>query len=332
MEKKGVLGSLKFIFSTTFLLVLMFCAVVVTVLNTYRPTLKVTINDKFIGYFKSEEEFEEVYVTLVAEKEQVDPNVKVYLDAEPVFTEAYIRGNLISSQNVYTNLRAEVRTEYTIYNVVVKGEKKMTFNNQDQANKYLAELKKELPKVQSEITVEKVADLGEMTSLEVANNIFKDIVSRNKPVVRTQPVIKTTSTYATVSAATANVAAAQGGVWPTVERRINAHFGWYQFGRHTGIDIGGAVGTPIYAYKSGLVVFAGWYGNYGYLLKVDHGNGVKTYYAHCKELLVSAGDTVEMGQVIAKIGLTGFTTGSHLHFEIRINDTAVNPYGYIAGK
>ena len=157
MEKKGVLSSLKFIFSTTFLLVLMFCAVVVTVLNTYRPTLKVTLNDNFIGYFSSEEEFEDVYVNLVAEKEQIDPNVKVYLDAEPEFTEAYIRENLLASQNLYTNLRAEVKTEYIIYNVLVKGEKQMTFNSQDQANKYLAELKKELPKVQSEITTEKVS-------------------------------------------------------------------------------------------------------------------------------------------------------------------------------
>jgi hypothetical protein len=101
----------------------MFCAVIVTVLNTYKPTLKVSINDKFIGYFSSEEEFENVYVTLVAEKEQVDPNVKVYLDSEPVFTESYIRDSLITSQNVYTSLRAEVKTEYTIYNVVISGEK-----------------------------------------------------------------------------------------------------------------------------------------------------------------------------------------------------------------
>ncbi len=330
-----MLSSLKFIFSTTFLLVLMFSAVIVTVLNTYKPTLKVSLNEKIIGYFASEGEFEEVYNTLVSEKEQIDPNVKVYLNDEPVFTEAYIRDILIVSQNVYTSLRSEVKTEFTIYNVAIDNEKKMTFNNQDDAYKYVTDLKKEVPKVKSEVTSEKVADLGEMTSLEVANNIFNDIVSRNKVVVIPRATIKQNATgiNATASSALANVAAAQGGIWPTNSRYITSHYGVYRMGSvHTGIDIAGKAGDPIYAYKSGLVTFSGWSNGYGNLVKVDHGNGVMTYYAHCSRLLVSAGDTVEMGQTIAKEGTTGFSTGNHLHFEIRINGKHVNPYGYIKGK
>lgn len=330
-----MLSNLKFMFSTIFLLVLMFSAVVVTVLNTYKPTLKVALNDKFIGYFSNEEEFEEVYNTLVLEKEQVNPNVKVYLAAEPVFTTCYIRDSLISSQNVYTSLRSEIKTEYTIYNVAINDEKKMTFNSQDEANKYVTNLKKEVPKVKSEVTEEKVASIGEMTSIEVADNIFKDIVSRNKPVVNIPKVtIKTTTTSTTAyaSTATANVAAAQGGIWPTTARYVSSPFGYRGGSLHTGMDIAGRGGDPIYAYKSGLVTFAGWGGAYGNMLKVDHGNGVATWYAHCSALLVSAGDTVSMGQVIAKEGTTGNSTGNHLHFEIRINGTPVNPYGYIAGK
>ncbi len=329
-----MLSNLKFMFSTTFLLVLMFSAVLVTVLNTYKPTLKVTLNDKFIGYFSNEEEFEEVYNTLVLEKEQIDPNVKVYLDAEPAFTTCYIRDTLISSQNVYTSLRAEVKTEYTIYNVAINGEKKMTFNSQDDANKYVTNLKKEVPKVKSEVTVEKVPSIGEMTSIELADNIVKDVVSRNKVVVVPTVTIKRTATTTTanVSSATANVAAAQGGIWPTTARYISSPFGYRGNSIHTGMDIAGRSGDPIYAYKSGLVTFSGWSGAYGNLVKVDHGNGVMTYYAHCSALLVSAGDTVEMGQTIAKEGTTGNSTGNHLHFEIRINGAPVNPYGYIVGR
>lgn len=329
-----MLSSLKFIFSTTFLLVLMFCAVVVTVLNMYKPTLRVTLNDKFVGYFSSEEEFENVYNTLVSEKQQKDPDVKVYLDSEPVFTEAYIRDSLIVSQNVYTSLRAEVKTEYTIYNVAINNEKKMTFNSQDDANKYVTNLKKEVPKVKSEVTVEKVAELGDMTSIEVADNILKDVVSRNKPVVipKATVVRAAQTTSATVSAATANVAAAQGGIWPTTARYVSSPFGYRGGALHTGMDIAGRSGDPIYAYKSGLVTFSGWGGPYGNMLKIDHGNGVSTWYAHCSKLLVSAGDTVQMGQIIAKEGTTGNSTGNHLHFELRINGAAVNPYGYIAGK
>ena len=101
---------------------------------------------------------------------------------------------------------------------------------------------------------------------------------------------------------------------------------------HTGIDLAGPTGTPVFAYKSGLVVFAGWSGAYGNMLKIDHGNGVATWYAHSSRLLVSAGDTVQMGQIIMKIGNTGWSSGPHLHFEIRVNGTPLNPYGYIAGK
>jgi len=334
MEKKGVLSSLKFIFSTTFLLVLMFSAVVVTVLNTYKPTLRVALNDKFIGYFSNEEEFEDVYNTLVSEKELIDPNVKAYLDAEPVFTTCYIRDNLITSQNVYTSLRAEVKTEYTIYNVAINDEKKMIFNSQDEANKYVTNLKKDVPKVKSEVTSEKVSDLGEMTSIEVAENIFKDIVSRYKVVVIPKVTIKpkASTSNAAVSAATANVSAAQGGIWPTTARYVSSPFGYRGASIHTGMDIAGRSGDPIYAYKSGLVTFAGWGGPYGYMLKVDHGNGVSTWYAHCSKLLVDAGNSVEMGQTIAKEGSTGNSTGNHLHFELRINGAPVNPYAYIAGK
>lgn len=329
-----MLSSLKFIFSTTFLLVLVFSAVLVTVLNTYKPTLKVALNDEFIGYFSSEEEFEDVYNTLVSEKEQIDPNVKVYLDNEPVFTECYIRDSLIVSQNVYTSLRSEIKTEYTVYNVAIDNEKKMTFNNQDEANKYVTDLKKEVPKVKTEVTAEKVTELGEMTSIEVADNIFKDIVSRNKVVYVPKTTIKTSgqTTNQTITTATANVAAAQGGIWPTTARYVSSPFGYRGGALHTGMDIAGRGGDPIYAYKSGLVTFSGWGGSYGYMLKVDHGNGVSTWYAHSSKLLVKAGDTVEMGQTIALEGTTGNSTGNHLHFEIRINGIAVNPYGYIVGR
>jgi murein DD-endopeptidase MepM/ murein hydrolase activator NlpD len=332
MENKGVLSTLKFILITTTMFVLILSAVVVTVLNMYKPTLKVTLNNKFLGYFANEEEFEDVYNTLVAEKKQLDPEVKVYLESEPAFEDAYIRDALIAKQNVYTALREEIKTEFTIYHVNINDKKEMTFNNKDDANKYVEDLKKEVPKVKSEVICEKVNALSEMTSLEVANNIFKDVVSRNKPVIVRQPTYypPATTTSATASADIASVAAAQGGIWPTTTRYISSPYGWRGASMHTGIDLAGPRGLPIYAYKSGLVTFSGWNGNYGYMVKVDHGNGVSTWYAHSSQLLVNAGDTVSQGQTIALMGSTGWSTGSHLHFEIRINGGAVNPYPYIS--
>lgn len=330
-----MLSTLRFVFFTIITLVLIFSAVLVTVLNTYKPTVRAYVNGKFIGYFSSEQQFDEVYNDLVTEKQNIDSNVKVYLESEPTFETSYTRDSLIAKQNVYTNLRSEIKTEYTVYQVAVDGENKMKFDTKDEANKYAENLKAEVSKLKVEVKEEKVAEKGELTTVERADSILKDIVDRNKPVETPKVTInkKTTNrtniqTAATIGAT--SVQATGGGVWPTVNRRVNCHYMGYS--GHTGIDIGGAVGTAIYAYKSGTVTFAGWGNGYGLYMKIDHGNGTTTYYAHCSELFASAGQQVSEGQMIAKIGMTGYTTGPHLHFEIRFNGVPVNPYPYIVGK
>lgn len=332
-----MLSTLRFVFFTILTLVLIFSAVLVTVLNTYKPTVKAYVDGKFVGYFSSEQQFDEVYNDLVTEKQNIDSNVKVYLESEPTFETSYTRDSLISKQNVYTNLRAEIKTEYTVYQVAVDGENKMKFDTQDEANKYAENLKSEVSKLNVEVKEEKVEDKGEITTVERADSILKDIVDRNKPVETPKATVsKTTSTTSSSTVTKAptigetSVPATGGGVWPTVNRRVNCHYMGYS--GHTGIDLGGAVGTAIYAYKSGTVTFAGWGSGYGLHIKIDHGNGMTTYYAHCSELFATVGQQVSEGQMIAKIGMTGYTTGPHLHFEVRLNGVPVNPYPYIAGK
>lgn len=94
---------------------------------------------------------------------------------------------------------------------------------------------------------------------------------------------------------------------------------------HNGIDISNKVGTAIYAAGSGIVTFAGYDGNFGNVLIIDHGYGYESVYAHCKTLLFSPGDEVEKGTQVAIMGSSGRTTGPHLHFEIRYNGTPINP-------
>ena len=106
---------------------------------------------------------------------------------------------------------------------------------------------------------------------------------------------------------------------------ISSPFGW-RWGRlHKGIDLPLSQGTPVRAAQSGTVVRAGWNGGYGRMVEISHGSGVSTLYAHLSAIGVQVGDQVTIGNTIGRVGSTGASTGPHLHFEIRVNGTAVNP-------
>ncbi|TAD73563.1 MAG: M23 family metallopeptidase [Sphingomonadales bacterium] len=98
---------------------------------------------------------------------------------------------------------------------------------------------------------------------------------------------------------------------------------------HSGIDFKGAVGSPIFAAAEGRVTFAGWKAGYGQAIEITHGNGMLTRYAHLSRIGVLVGESVEAGATIGGLGSTGRSTGPHLHFEVRINDRAVNPRPFL---
>ena len=120
--------------------------------------------------------------------------------------------------------------------------------------------------------------------------------------------------------------------WPC-SGRLSSYFGRRTLlgttRAHTGIDIAASYGTAIVAADGGTVTYSGWKSGYGYLIIINHGNGMQTYYGHCSSLVVSAGTKVYKGQTVARVGSTGRSTGNHCHFEVRINGTAVNPLSYL---
>ncbi len=124
-------------------------------------------------------------------------------------------------------------------------------------------------------------------------------------------------------------------LWPTESTYIASQFGarfhpiLNVYKTHTGVDIGGISGDDIYAAGTGTVIFSAWNGGYGYMVKIDHGEGITTIYGHSSKLLVSVGDEVKKGDVIALVGTTGLSTGPHLHFEVRIDNIPVNPLAFI---
>jgi len=99
--------------------------------------------------------------------------------------------------------------------------------------------------------------------------------------------------------------------------------------RHTGIDIDGNKGDPVRSAQDGQVLFSGWLRGYGQVIIIDHGNSLTTVYAHLSSAIVRENQSVKMGQVIGRVGSTGVATGSHLHFEVRVNGDARNPRNYL---
>ena len=122
--------------------------------------------------------------------------------------------------------------------------------------------------------------------------------------------------------------------WP-VSGEITSPYGyrvhpiWGTTIYHSGIDIGVDEGTPVHAADSGVIVWSGWMGGYGYAVVIDHGNGLSTLYGHNSELAVDEGQSVFKGQVVAYAGSTGNSTGPHVHFEVRENGDPVDPMGYL---
>ena len=98
---------------------------------------------------------------------------------------------------------------------------------------------------------------------------------------------------------------------------------------HTGLDIATSLGTPITPIATGTVKFAGWKGSYGNLVIINHGNGIESYYAHCNEIYVAVGQAVDVRTAISTVGSTGNSTGTHCHFEVRIDGKTTDPLQFV---
>jgi len=148
-------------------------------------------------------------------------------------------------------------------------------------------------------------------------------------VAKTNPIVtKTNNAVAVIEKLVNPKQAPKSGtrlLWPTEGHRITQYYSW----RHTAIDIANHVGTPLYAANDGTVIFAGWSNGYGNNVVIDHGDGMKTRYAHASRLFVKVGQSVDRGEEIAAMGSTGWSTGPHVHFEVMVNNVKYNPLNYV---
>lgn len=182
--------------------------------------------------------------------------------------------------------------------------------------KFLAEKKEERNRLLAQTISERVAYERALKELEESSRVLESLIRRLQQTSQGPGLVG--NLY-----------------WPTTDRLITSPFGyrvhpiWRIRMFHSGVDISGSYGNPIYAVNDGRVIYSGWQSGYGKVVIIDHGNGMSTLYAHCSQLLVNEGDQVKRGQLIGRIGSTGWSTGPHLHFEVRKNGTPVDPLSMI---
>lgn len=287
----------------------------------FRPAYSVSLNGEDIGYVGDEEKF----------KNEVNENILTPSESNVAFVEldnveytfSLVSRNEINEDEVMLALEQSAQNVYRVYEVadLNNEETKVYVNTMEEAEEIVSTLKEQYSEIEPDLVInqiylDNVDEVNEETiklaKQELTDNLQEELEEKEKVDSRTINGI-----YLAVVPVTGRITSRFGAV-----ESIRDH-------THKGIDIAATRGTPILAAASGTVTFAGWSSGYGYLVKIDHGSGVETYYGHCSKLYVSAGDTVEAGDKIAAVGSTGNSTGNHLHFEIRLNGEQVNPQKYV---
>lgn len=160
-----------------------------------------------------------------------------------------------------------------------------------------------------------------------AKVVMVDGVEQSRTIM--SRTVMSESTDKIVEIGTKNTSVGTGNMRRPVGGRLTSNYGYRHGEFHTGVDLACPTGTPVRAADNGKVTFSGWHGSYGYCVIISHGNGLQTLYAHNSGLVAKAGQTVEKGDTIAKVGETGRATGPHCHFEVRVNGNHANPWKYI---
>lgn len=245
-------------------------------------------------------------------------------------------------EEVMLAIENSTRTTYKMYAITSDGEPKAVVKSVEAAQSIVDEIKSG---VKSEINlnlgvVEIYTDSNVVASIDEVKNTLNEIKStkiatyekEKKAAAQKLRIANRAKSAATTptSVATGNLSGL--ALATPVNGTVSSRFGSRGASRssiHTGLDICASTGTGIRAIAPGTVSYAGYRGTYGYLIIIDHGNGIESYYAHCNALYVGAGQSVDSNTTIAGVGSTGNSTGPHLHLEIRINDTPVNPQNYL---
>lgn len=300
------------------------------ILIRYNILFKVTINGEAIGYVTNKYEIEEEINNYIESEEEgvAFRNLEVETEYEPKF----VSNQSSNKEEVLEKIKENISTTYTAYGITIDDEIKTYVGTEEEADKIVADLQDEYKdKLALNIGVKQIFEKEKIDTVEETVAISKlKTENIDVKVAQIEEEAKKAEESSNKTTTTNNKVVV--AVRPISGGKITSRFGERSSVRssaHTGLDLAAPTGTTIKAAASGKVIFAGYKGSYGYMIKIECDNGYEMWYAHCSKLYVSAGVRVSAGDKIAAVGSTGNSTGSHLHFEIRKNGKALNPQNYL---
>ena len=306
------------------IMILGFILIIAIIIIKYKPVYEVKVNNETLGYVKNKNTLNNMINENVLNVE--GQNIEsVALKEEPKYEAKLIERTQDTNETQIIEKLDETKvTTYKFYSV--------TLNNKNMA--YVDTIE------EAEEVVEKAKEDNKDKDIELNLAISEEYTTKKEEVKTDKVDVAETSIEDKIEElidekeakeAIATIDGINLSVLP-VSGKITSRFGVsssIRSGAHTGLDIACSSGTDIKAVAKGKVIFAENNGAYGNLVKIDHGNGVETWYAHCSKIYTKVGAEVKAGDVIAAVGTTGNSTGPHLHLEIRINGTAINPQKYL---
>lgn len=291
----------------------------------YTPMYSVTLNGEFIGYTKNKIELQKRINDYIEAAGQ-DNVVFVDIATLPEYSLCLLkRGHETNDEEIFTKVASQGESYYQYYAIVEGDEEKFYVATKEEAEEVIDTLKDKNSSNKNKLAYTQVYGT-ELKEFEETDTIVDELYEK--------PVVKYTNTGYSYTVAKSKIDLSQYGVSlikpVTSNYTITSRFGPRSSGNHSGLDIAAPTGTTIKAAAAGTVILSGDYGNgYGKYVRISHGNGVETLYAHCSKLYVSEGDTVAQGDKIAAVGSTGNSTGPHLHLEIRVNGAVLDPQYYL---
>jgi len=332
------------------LLIIAFLMILGIVVIKYKPSYEVDLSGEKLGYIDNKD----VMVAKLDKYMNSNENNVAFREIPeyPSYSFKFInRGIKENNEEIINYIKNTTTSTYKYYAIISDGEEKAVVNSNIEAETIINEIKNGLnPEIDLKLgIVEKYVQEENTSTADDAKNCLNQLkISKvteyekqkaeearkkeeeKKKLLQARSVKYLSNASLGTSTGSGNIS---GRVLNTpVGGMISSRFGERSSRRssvHTGLDIATSLGTGFRPIMDGTVVFAGYSGSYGNIIKIDHGDGIQSWYAHCSAIYVGVGQSVSAGTTIGAVGSTGNSTGPHLHLEIRINGTPVNPQNYL---